>query len=158
MEDLQTPGFSISRNQSTDFKRPERGASLAPPPFMTTSILQQPLNEGSTQSYHDTSSSPPLTWGRLVSNMERAVAAYRDAVNNAERNEYVRRAEDISDHLRLLLAAGSGTTDNHSGNPSIINQKINKIMWCSCVSGVVCVVVEVLTLSAESGRQFPNCK
>lgn len=37
------------------------------------------------------------------------------------------RAEDISDHLRLLLAAGSGTTDNHSGQPSIIST--NKALY-----------------------------
>ena len=40
--------------------------------------------------------------------------------NNSDRSEYVKRADEISDHLRLLLAAGSGTTDNHSGQPSII--------------------------------------
>jgi son of sevenless-like protein len=61
-----------------------------------------------------------LTWNRLVTNMKKAVERYREAINNSDRSEYVRRVEDISDHLRLLLAAGSGTTDNHSGQPSII--------------------------------------
>jgi son of sevenless-like protein len=59
--------------------------------------------------------------------MKKAVDRYRDAINNNERSEYVRRAEDISDHLRLLLAAGSGTTDNHSGQPSIIST--NKALY-----------------------------
>lgn len=59
--------------------------------------------------------------------MRQAVDRYRDAINNGERSEYVRRAEDISDHLRLLLAAGSGTTDNHSGQPSIIST--NKALY-----------------------------
>ncbi len=52
---------------------------------------------------------------------------YREAIINGDRSEYVRRAEDISDHLRLLLAAGSGTTDNHSGQPSIIST--NKALY-----------------------------
>ena len=52
---------------------------------------------------------------------------YKEAINNNDRSEYVRRAEDISDHLRLLLAAGSGTTDNHSGQPSIIST--NKALY-----------------------------
>jgi len=59
--------------------------------------------------------------------MRRAVERYRQAIENGQRSEFVRRAEDISDHLRLLLAAGSGTTDNHSGNPSIIST--NKALY-----------------------------
>jgi son of sevenless-like protein len=59
--------------------------------------------------------------------MKKAVDRYREAINTHERSEYVRRAEDISDHLRLLLAAGSGTTDNHSGQPSIIST--NKALY-----------------------------
>ena len=62
----------------------------------------------------------PLTWQRLVEDMKRSVDRFKRTVNNHERSELVRQAEDISDHLRLLLAAGSGTTDNHSGYPSII--------------------------------------
>lgn len=131
MEDLHASNYSLSsRNQSTDFQRPERGASLAPvmsATSFTTGLGPQQTNAGSQQTYYDMTSNPPLTWSRLVSNMERAVAVYRDAVNNADRTEYVRRAEDISDHLRLLLAAGSGTTDNHSGTPSIISS--NKALY-----------------------------
>jgi son of sevenless-like protein len=63
----------------------------------------------------------PITWADLVHNMRQTVEAYRQTLLNGERSEYVRRAEDISDHLRMLLAAGSDTTDNHSGNPSIIS-------------------------------------
>ncbi|KAJ9604241.1 cell division cycle- protein [Cladophialophora chaetospira] len=69
----------------------------------------------------------PLTWNNLVDNMQTAVEAYRHAIRTHARADYVRRAEDISDHLRLLLAAGSGTTDNHSGNPSIISS--NKALY-----------------------------
>ena len=69
----------------------------------------------------------PLTWNTMVEDMRRAVQRYREVITNAERSEFVRKAEDISDHLRLLLAAGSGTTDNHSGNPSIIST--NKALY-----------------------------
>lgn len=79
------------------------------------------------RSFFDDGSTAPLTWPRIVTNMKRSVDRYREAINNNDRSEYVRRAEDISDHLRLLLAAGSGTTDNHSGQPSIIST--NKALY-----------------------------
>ena len=69
----------------------------------------------------------PLTWNRMVEDMRRSVERFRQAVNNGDRSEFVRRAENMSDHLRLLFAAGSGTTDNHSGNPSIIST--NKALY-----------------------------
>lgn len=62
-----------------------------------------------------------------MSNMKKAIDRYREAINEGRKSEYVARAEDISDHLRLLLAAGSGTTDNHSGQPSIIST--NKALY-----------------------------
>ncbi|KAL9049133.1 MAG: hypothetical protein Q9162_007374 [Coniocarpon cinnabarinum] len=80
----------------------------------------KPTNGGSSRSFLDDSFSVPLTWPRLVEDMKRSVERFKQAVHMQERAELVRRAEDISDHLRLLLAAGSGTTDNHSGYPSII--------------------------------------
>lgn len=77
--------------------------------------------------FFDDSQAVPLTWNNLVEDMRRAVQRYREVLTNRDRSEYVRKAEDISDHLRLLLAAGSGTTDNHSGNPSIIST--NKALY-----------------------------
>lgn len=68
-----------------------------------------------------------LTWNTLTEDMRRAVQRYREVINKGDRSEFVRKVEDISDHLRLLLAAGSGTTDNHSGNPSIIST--NKALY-----------------------------
>ena len=93
----------------------------------TGNVLGQPLGVASAASFFDDGSSPSWTWGRLVDNMQKSVESYRQAINNADRSEYVRKAEDISDHLRMLLAAGSGTTDNHSGNPSIIST--NKALY-----------------------------
>jgi son of sevenless-like protein len=79
------------------------------------------------RTFFDDGATAPLTWNRLVANMKKAIDRYKEAINANERSEYVRRAEDISDHLRLLLAAGSGTTDNHSGQPSIIST--NKALY-----------------------------
>ncbi|KAK6594733.1 RasGEF domain-containing protein, partial [Botrytis cinerea] len=93
----------------------------------TTPALGPPHAATLPRSFFDDGSAAPLTWNRLVANMKRAVDRYREAINNHDRSEYVRRAEDISDHLRLLLAAGSGTTDNHSGQPSIIST--NKALY-----------------------------
>ncbi|KAI1355700.1 ras GEF [Xylaria sp. FL0043] len=78
-------------------------------------------------SFFDDGNAQPLTWPLLVTNMKKAIDRYREAIANGNRSEYVSRAEDISDHLRLLLAAGSGTTDNHSGQPSIIST--NKALY-----------------------------
>ncbi|TKA66965.1 hypothetical protein B0A49_09216 [Cryomyces minteri] len=86
-----------------------------------------PLSSTLPRGFFDDAQAVPLTWNRMVEDMRRSVERYRQALNNSDRSEFVRRAEDISDHLRLLLAAGSGTTDNHSGNPSIIST--NKALY-----------------------------
>ncbi|OBT50886.1 hypothetical protein VE04_09357 [Pseudogymnoascus sp. 24MN13] len=96
--------------------------------FGNSSSSVLPVAGASTTSFTSPTGAPtPLTWNRLVVNMKLAVNQYKEAINNGQRSEYVRRAEDISDHLRLLLAAGSGTTDNHSGQPSIIST--NKALY-----------------------------
>ncbi|KUJ09916.1 cell division control protein-like protein Cdc25 [Mollisia scopiformis] len=106
------PAMTMMGPSTTSFTNP----SLGPPHAATL-----------PRSFFDDGTSAPLTWNRLVANMKKAVDRYREAINNRDRSEYVRRAEDISDHLRLLLAAGSGTTDNHSGQPSIISS--NKALY-----------------------------
>ncbi|KAL2137352.1 hypothetical protein VTI74DRAFT_3292 [Chaetomium olivicolor] len=93
----------------------------------TSSAFNLPTAATIPRSFFDDGTTPPLTWSRLVSNMKKAVDRYRHAIESGNRSEYVARAEDISDHLRLLLAAGSGTTDNHSGQPSIIST--NKALY-----------------------------
>lgn len=82
---------------------------------------------GTIQNFADEDFNSPITWVLLVDNIHYATDAYREALRNGDRSEYVRKAEDISDHLRMILAAGSGTTDNHSGNPSIISS--NKALY-----------------------------
>ncbi|KAK4143835.1 ras guanine nucleotide exchange factor domain-containing protein [Dichotomopilus funicola] len=93
----------------------------------TSSGFNLPTAATIPRSFFDDGTTPPLTWSRLVTNMKKSVDRYRQAIENGNRSEYVARAEDISDHLRLLLAAGSGTTDNHSGQPSIIST--NKALY-----------------------------
>ncbi|KAK4039206.1 ras guanine nucleotide exchange factor domain-containing protein [Parachaetomium inaequale] len=93
----------------------------------TSSAFNLPTAATIPRSFFDDGTTPPLTWTRLVSNMKKSVDRYRQAIESGHRSEYVARAEDISDHLRLLLAAGSGTTDNHSGQPSIIST--NKALY-----------------------------
>lgn len=92
-----------------------------------TLSLDAPHDLSPCSSLFDDGAYIPMTWDRLVINMKKAVERYRDTINKNERSSYVHRAEDISDHLRLLLAAGSGTTDNHSGQPSIIST--NKALY-----------------------------
>ncbi|KAH7083672.1 ras guanine nucleotide exchange factor domain-containing protein [Paraphoma chrysanthemicola] len=107
-------------------------ASIPPIGTTATSFANNP-NGGApvlpaqSRKFYDDANPVPLTWNRLVEDMRRAVGRYTQAINNSDRSEFVKRAEDISDHLRLLLAAGSGTTDNHSGNPSIIST--NKALY-----------------------------
>lgn len=103
------------------------------PPNGTTATSFNSPTSGDTsvsaqsRKFYDEVNPVPLTWNRMVEDMRRAIERYRQAINNSNRSEFVKRAEDISDHLRLLLAAGSGTTDNHSGNPSIIST--NKALY-----------------------------
>ncbi|KPM46284.1 hypothetical protein AK830_g310 [Neonectria ditissima] len=101
--------------------------NIASATSFTSTTYNLPTTATVPRSFFDDGSTPSLSWSLLVSNMKRAIDRYREAITNNSRSEYVARAEDISDHLRLLLAAGSGTTDNHSGQPSIIST--NKALY-----------------------------
>ena len=120
---------NLNHETQTSFASMQQGI----PPIGTTmsSFANAPAGASTSsllpRRFFDDAHAVPLTWNTMVEDMRRAVQRYREAVNNGERSEFVRRAEDISDHLRLLLAAGSGTTDNHSGNPSIIST--NKALY-----------------------------
>jgi son of sevenless len=86
-----------------------------------------PGDSGIPRYFFDDGITVPNTWDTLIDNMSLSVHAYQQVIRDQNRAEFVRKAEDISDHLRMLLAAGSGTTDNHSGNPSIISS--NKALY-----------------------------
>ncbi|KAK5102996.1 cell division cycle- protein [Lithohypha guttulata] len=111
---------------------PTHLTTTMPPNGITSTSFSVPIHRYSRSSgvprhFSDNPITTVTTWESLVENMRTAIDAYRAAIHQGERAEYVRRAEDISDHLRMLLAAGSGTTDNHSGNPSIIST--NKALY-----------------------------
>ena len=136
MDSLNVSPVLRSRNDSQDFygthlqeHQPLGGRSETETSTtsFTGNLPGQPAMMPMPSSFFDDGSTPLLTWNRLVENMQKSVDSYRQAITNADRSEYVRKAEDISDHLRMLLVAGSGTTDNHSGNPSIISA--NKALY-----------------------------
>lgn len=121
LKNIPHPAGSIMHSQSI----------LGPNGVSSTSFAANPAFHIASSTipryFVDDGTSAPVTWGVLLENMRQSIESYRKAINNHERAEFVRRAEDISDHLRMLLAAGSGTTDNHSGNPSIIST--NKALY-----------------------------
>lgn len=118
-----------TRTDTLQTGHPSNGQTpnIASATSFTSTTYNLPTTATVPKSFFDDGASPPLTWSLLVTNMKRAIDRYREAITNNNRSEYVARAEDISDHLRLLLAAGSGTTDNHSGQPSIIST--NKALY-----------------------------
>ncbi|KAF2746103.1 cell division control protein-like protein Cdc25 [Sporormia fimetaria CBS 119925] len=104
-----------------------QGSAMGSMGATSSYINNSSASPGMPWKFFEDSNAVPLTWNRMVDDMRRAVERFRQAIDNSARSEFVKRAEDISDHLRLILAAGSGTTDNHSGNPSIIST--NKALY-----------------------------
>lgn len=132
-DSFDTSPMAYNRNfETTNLAMSETQQSSGRNGTTTTSFFGNPLGQVSadavvSRSFFDDGSSTPQTWTRLVDNIRKAIESYRQAINNADQSEYVRKVEDVSDHLRMLLAAASGTTDNHSGNPSIIST--NKALY-----------------------------
>ena len=120
--DLSNPSMSAVHQVSASMT-----AISTTTPLFTSNPIGQASATAIPRLFFDDGRTAPLTWNKLVENMRKSVESYRQAINNSDRSEYVRKAEDISDHLRMLLAAASGTTDNHSGNPSIIST--NKALY-----------------------------
>ena len=120
---------NLTEQSNNSFSATQQG--MPPSGTTMTSFANAPTGASTSslppRRFFDDAHAIPLTWNTMVEDMRRAVQRYREVINNGERSEFVRKAEDISDHLRLLLAAGSGTTDNHSGNPSIIST--NKALY-----------------------------
>ncbi|KAL2829230.1 ras guanine nucleotide exchange factor domain-containing protein [Aspergillus cavernicola] len=126
MDSLHPPSAtkSINEGKSPVLRNPHKLYDFAGAGSNTSiseSMHRPSTSSGASQHFIDDHTATPITWPLLVDNMSQAVEVYRQTLLSGDRAEYVRRAEDISDHLRMLLAAGSDTTDNHSGNPSIIS-------------------------------------
>lgn len=130
MDSLYAPGAKDARS-SPHIKSSQTTFSSGGATSVNTSITESysrpSISSNTPQHFVDDGFAPPVTWPLLVDNMQYAVEVYRQTLLAGERSEFVRKAEDISDHLRMLLAAGSDTTDNHSGNPSIIST--NKALY-----------------------------
>lgn len=122
--DFDNPNIPMSAVQQVSASMPAMGTNAAP---FTSNAIGPVSAAAIPRSFFDDGHTAPLSWNKLVDNMRKSVESYRQAINNSDRSEYVRKAEDISDHLRMLLGAASGTTDNHSGNPSIIST--NKALY-----------------------------
>ncbi|KAL1304191.1 hypothetical protein AAFC00_000614 [Neodothiora populina] len=127
VESLRNPSPHIRHRR--DFTGPSVASSSHTTglPASSNGSVSGASNPIVSRRFFDDSQTVLLTWNTLVEDMRRAVQRYRESINNSDKASFVSRAEDISDHLRLLLAAGSGTTDNHSGNPSIIST--NKALY-----------------------------
>lgn len=129
MDSLYPPGPKDFKPSQQSNKSPQPSYSSAGATSTNTSVAEisrAPISY-TPQHFVDDGFASPITWPLLVNNMRNALEAYCHTLLTGERSEYVRKAEDISDHLRMLLAAGSDTTDNHSGNPSIIST--NKALY-----------------------------
>lgn len=111
----------LAADSSTNLSLLEQATTPRPPAptsFLVTSNWAK--TPAISQSLFGEPSGPPLTWPRILDDFKASIERYRQAVADDDRGDFVRRAEDLSDHLRLILAAGSGTTDDHFGSPSII--------------------------------------
>jgi son of sevenless-like protein len=73
--------------------------------------------------YKDNGPPLPETWDELIEKTSIAVERFRRVINNYEHDKYSKRAEQIADWLCLVIASGSGTTDTHSVQPSVMTRK-----------------------------------
>lgn len=116
------PSHSLSFSASTT----ATVVNVANGPTTTSQHIASPYDTKVDNSmYYDDGIIIPSSWDELIESTRLAVERYRQAINTFDRANYVARAEDISDMLRLLIVAGSTTTDNHSGQPSIIGKNTN---------------------------------
>ncbi|PKX99455.1 putative cell division control protein Cdc25 [Aspergillus novofumigatus IBT 16806] len=126
MDSLHPPSATKSINEGKISHQSSRDLQKTATAGSNTSaaihIHRPSVSSQAPSRFVDDGLTAPVTWPMLVDNMRHAIEVYRQTLLDGDRSEYVRKAEDISDHLRMLLAAGSDTTDNHSGNPSIISQ------------------------------------
>ncbi|KAI5806975.1 ras guanine nucleotide exchange factor domain-containing protein [Geopyxis carbonaria] len=115
---------SAATSMDSRTTRPKHSPSFSQPfaqPAAAATALTVYTKTDSSTSYYPDSTPIPQSWEELLEKTGYAVERYRNVVHTYTRAEYVRRAEHISDLLRLLITAGSATTDNHSGQPSIIS-------------------------------------
>jgi len=81
------------------------------------------LRGAAYEFYKDVGPPMPETWDELIDRTSLAVERFRRVVNTYQHVKYSKRAEEIADWLCLVIASGSGTTDTHSVQPSVIARK-----------------------------------
>lgn len=114
--------FKPSHSPSFSSSTTATAVNIANGPITSQFITSPYDTKVDNSSYYDDGIVIPSSWDELIESTRFAVERYRQAINTFDRANYVARAEDISDMLRLLIVAGSTTTDNHSGQPSIIGK------------------------------------
>lgn len=73
--------------------------------------------------FRDRSQPTPESWDELLDKTGVAVERFRRVITNNKHEQFSQRAGQIADWLCLVIASGSGTTDTHSVQPSVIARK-----------------------------------
>lgn len=97
--------------------------------FVSTIVKQPPnifpFSRGvvAYEFYQDVGPLMPENWDDLLARTAVAVDRFRRVINTYQHRKYSKRAEQIADWLCLVIASGSGTTDTHSVQPSVVSRK-----------------------------------
>lgn len=81
------------------------------------------LRGAAYEFYKDVGPPMPETWDELIDKTSVSVERFRRVAGTYQHAKYSKRAEEIADWLCLVIASGSGTTDTHSVQPSVIARK-----------------------------------
>ncbi|KAA8913089.1 ras guanine nucleotide exchange factor domain-containing protein [Sphaerosporella brunnea] len=111
--DSTSPGTSHSISNSLSVVAKRRDMYTGTPKLRATVY----------EFYKDVGPPMPETWDELIEKTSIAVERFRRVINSYQHAKYSQRAEQIADWLCLVIASGSGTTDTHSVQPSVIARK-----------------------------------
>jgi son of sevenless-like protein len=107
---VQAPGLLHSTNSIS------AGAKRRMDMYLSTPKLRAIAYE----YYKDAGPPMPETWDELIEKTGIAVERFRRVITSYQHDKYSQRAEQIADWLCLVIASGSGTTDTHFVQPSVI--------------------------------------
>ena len=106
------PTFTATAPADGAQRRPD--TFPGPPRLRTTAALE---------FFQDRSQPTPESWDELLDKTGVAVERFRRVITSNKHEQFSRRAGQIADWLCLVIASGSGTTDTHSVQPSVIARK-----------------------------------
>ncbi|KAK7509866.1 ras guanine nucleotide exchange factor domain-containing protein [Phyllosticta citriasiana] len=101
-------GLTRSRSDLHESAQPTGFSGLGPPlgstmsTYANNSWVGGPMTSAVSRQFFDDAQAVPLTWNRMGRGYAPVRGAFRQAINNSDRSEFVKRAEDLSDHLRSL--------------------------------------------------------